>query len=217
MKKFLFLLSLITFSALAQASGVQLSLEKPGNDLKDKASLQRGAILFSNYCMACHSVKYMRFNRIARDLGWSDEEILAKVAYGQNRIVDNVMTRMPAGVDMEVLGTVVPDLSLMARLRGSDYVYSFIRGFEYDEATEEWDNHLLKGTAMPNVLESLRRHATHEEFDQATRDLTNFLEYVGEPVKVDRQELGWKVMLFLFVLFFFTYLLKKEYWRDVKH
>ncbi|WP_024851282.1 cytochrome c1 [Hydrogenovibrio kuenenii] len=217
MKKQLFglLLFLLPYISVAAEHGIQL--EKANINLKDKASLQRGAILFSNYCMACHSLKYMRYNRIARDLGWTDDEIIKKMAYGQAKPVDDVMTRMLPGVAMEVLGTKVPDLSLMARLKGPDYIYTFLKGFEYDEKTKKWDNKVLHGTAMPNILEDVQRQAPKEKYDQDVRDITNFLDYVGEPIKLERQSLGWKVMLFLFIFFIITYLLKKEYWRDIKH
>ncbi|MBD3821980.1 MAG: cytochrome c1 [Thiotrichales bacterium] len=214
-KLFGLLLFVLPFVSVAAVHGVEL--EKAPINLKDKASLQRGAILFSNYCMACHSIKYMRYNRIARDLGWTDDEIVKKMAYGQAKPVDDVMTRMLPGVDMEVLGTHVPDLSLMARLKGPDYIYTFLKGFEYDKKTKTWDNKVLHGTVMPNVLEGVQRYSTKEQFSQDVADITNFLEYVGEPIKLKRESLGWKVMLFLFIFFIITYLLKKEYWRDIKH
>ncbi|QBZ83016.1 Cytochrome c1 [Hydrogenovibrio crunogenus] len=219
MKKILATLTILMTLPLTgfAAGGYSIELEKANNSLEDKDSLQRGAILFSEYCMACHSLKYMRYNRIARDLGWEDEEAVAYMTYNQNKPVDSVMTRMLPGVDKEVLGTNVPDLSLMARLKGTDYIYSFLRGYEIDEKTGEWDNKLLHGTSMPNVLEGMQRHMSAEEYDQATRDIANFLEYVGEPAKLQRHDLGWKVLLFLLVLIVITYLLKKEYWRDVKH
>lgn len=213
----IFILCMLFPLAGFAAGGPALDLEKADNSLEDKDSLKRGAVLFSNYCMACHSVKYLRYNRIARDFGWADEEVVEAMTYGQNRAVDNVTTRMLPGVDEEVLGTKVPDLSLMARLKGSDYIYSFMRGYELDEKTGEWDNRLLHGTVMPHVLEGMQRHMSAEEFKQATRDITNFLEYAGEPAKLQRHDLGWKVILFLLVLILLTYLLKKEYWRDIKH
>lgn len=219
MKKFLSIISvwvLVPLSALA-AGGHGVELDKTNNSLQDQDSLQRGAILFSNYCMACHSVKYMRYNRIAADLGWTNEQVIEKMAYGQKKPVDNVMTRMLPGVSKEVLGTEVPDLSLMARVKGTDYIYTFLRGYEYDEKAQKWDNKLLHGTSMPNVLEGIERHQDAETYERAARDIANFLEYVGEPAKLKRHDLGWKVMLFLLLLIVVTYLLKKEYWRDVKH
>lgn len=210
-------LSLIGWLPQAQAAGgPAIELEKAENNLRDQDSLKRGAILFSNYCMACHSVKYMRYNRIARDIGWTDEEVVAKMAYNQAKVVDDVMTRMLPGVAVDVLGTEPPDLSLMARLKGTDYIYTFLRAYHLDEEGN-WDNTVLKGTSMPNVMESFQRHASEEDYAQAARDIANFLEYAGEPAKLERYDLGWKVIAFLLVLLLMTYLLKREYWRDIKH
>ena len=219
MKKLLTIFSLLLLplvTPVQAAGGYGIELKPAENNLRDQDSLQRGAILFSNYCMACHSVKYMRYNRIARDLGWTDEEVVAKMTYNQNRVVDNVMTRMLDGVAMEVMGTNPPDLSLMSRLKGTDYIYTFLTEYYQDEKGK-WDNHALKGTSMPNVLEGIQRHASPEEYAQAARDISNFLEYAGEPAKLERLDLGWKVIAFLLVLLLLTYLLKKEYWRDIKH
>ncbi|MBN2647416.1 MAG: cytochrome c1 [Thiotrichales bacterium] len=219
MKSWMLLIGLLTLtvSGMTQAAGgPAIELEDAQNNLRDQDSLQRGAVLFSNYCMACHSVKYMRYNRIARDLGWSDEQVLQNMTFNQARAVDHVMTRMQAGVSTEILGTEPPDLSLMARLKGPDYIYTFLRAYQLDE-NGNWDNSVLKGTSMPNVLESFQRHSTPEDYAQAARDITNFLEYVGEPAKLERYDLGWKVILFLLVLLLLTYLLKREYWRDIKH
>lgn len=216
MKKMTYLISffLMSLSWVAMAGQGHLHLEKANNDLRDKASLQRGALLFSEYCLSCHSVKYMRFNRIARDLGWTEKEILEKMAFGQYKFFDDVMQRIPADVEQEVFGTNAPDLSLMARLKGTDYIYNFLLDFYQKEG--KWDNKILPGTVMPNVFEGLKRHEKKEEVEQAARDVANFLEYVGEPAKLKRWDLGWKVLLFLALFFVLTYLLKKEYWLDVK-
>jgi len=219
MKKLLtiFSLLLLPFTASVHAAGgYAIELTPAENNLRDQDSLKRGAILFSNYCMACHSAKYMRYNRIARDIGWTDAEIVEKMTYGQNREVDNVETRMIEGVALEVLGTEPPDLSLMARLKGTDYIYTFLTEYYQDEKGQ-WNNHVLKGTSMPNVLEGIQRHASPEDYAQSARDISNFLEYVGEPAKLQRLDLGWKVVAFLLVLLLLTYLLKREYWRDIKH
>ncbi|MDG6773563.1 cytochrome c1 [Thiomicrorhabdus sp. ZW0627] len=218
MKKLVWIFSFFLALPIAAqaAGGPSIELEPAQNNLRDQDSLKRGAILFSNYCMACHSMKYMRYNRIARDIGWSNEEIVEKMAYNMNKVVDDVKTRMLPGVAMEVLGVEPPDLSLMARLRGTDYIYTFLRGYYQDE-NGKWDNHALAGTSMPNVLEGIQRHASAEDYAQAARDIANFMEYAGEPAKLQRTELGWKVIAFLLVLLVLTYFLKKEYWRDIKH
>ena len=219
MKKFITLFSLLLLSFVAPvqaAGGPAIELDPANNNLRDNDSLQRGAVLFSNYCMACHSAKYIRYNRIARDIGWTDEAVVEKMTHGLNKVVDNVETRMVDGVAMDVLGTVPPDLSLMARLKGTDYIYTFLTKYYQDEKGN-WNNHVLEGTSMPNVLEGIQRHAEPAEFQQAARDISNFLEYVGEPSKLERLDLGWKVIAFLLVLLLLTYLLKREYWRDIKH
>lgn len=213
----LLLLPLLGLQGAAQAAGPKLDLKPAGNDIHDQASLQRGAVLYSNYCMACHSAKYIRYNRIAADLGWTDEEVIAKMTYGQNKPVDLMMTRMENDdVGLEVLGIVPPDLSLMARLKGTDYIYNFLTEYHQDEEGK-WDNKILKGTSMPNVLEGIQRHSSQEDYEQAARDISNFLEYVGEPAKLKRLDLGWKVITFLLVLLLLTWLLKREYWKDIKH
>lgn len=218
MKKLLLMISLSVMAVLPQANaaGPSIELDKAENNLRDQDSLQRGAQLFTNYCMACHSVKYMRYNRIARDIGWTDEEVIAKMSFNQAKPVDDVLTRMLPEVGTEVLGTEPPDLSLMARLKGTDYIYTFLRSYEMDKEGS-WDNSVLKGTSMPHVLEGVQRYSSEEEYDQAARDISNFLEYVGEPAKLQRHDLGWKVIAFLLFLLLLTWLLKKEYWRDIKH
>lgn len=197
------------------AGGYNIELEAANNDVRDLESLQRGAQHFANYCMACHSVSYMRYNRIARDLGWTDEDAVSKMSFGQALPVDYVETRMEPGVSQQVFGTQAPDLSLMARLKGNDYVYTFLRGY-YQEEDGSWNNKVLAGTSMPNVLEGVKRHESAEYYDQVTRDLVNFLDYTAEPYKVQRWDLGWKVIAFLLILLLLTYLLKREYWKDVK-
>jgi len=216
MKKIVYLISffLMSCSWTAMAGQANLSLEKANNDLRDTASLQRGAVLFSEFCLSCHSIKYMRFNRIARDLDWTEAEILKKMAFGQYKFFDEVMQRLPEVSQKAAFGTVAPDLSLMARLKGTDYIYTFLLDFHQKEG--KWDNKLLPGTVMPNVFEGKMRHEKREEIEQAARDVANFLEYVGEPAKLQRWDLGWKVLLFLAFLFVLTYLLKKEYWLDIK-
>jgi ubiquinol-cytochrome c reductase cytochrome c1 subunit len=207
---------MIPFGLAHAAPGYNIQLEKVNNNLRDKESLQRGAMLFSNYCMACHSVELIRYNRIARDIGWTDEQAVEKIAFNQANPVDYVKTRMEPGVSQELFGIEAPDLSLLTRVKGNDYIYTFIRGY-YEEEEGKWNNKVLTGTSMPNVLEGLKRHATDEAYDQATTDIVNFLDYVGEPSKVQRWDLGWKVILFLLVLLVLTYLLKREYWKDIKH
>lgn len=198
-------------------AGPKLDLEDAKNSIHDTESLQRGAVLFANMCMSCHSVKYMRYNRVAKDLGWTDKEVLKNLNKTSFRAVDNMMGGMYDEVAMAAFGTKVPDLSLMARLKGTDYIYSFLRSFELNKEKGKWDNKLLPGTIMPNIMPKPQNTEAMAAYDEKTRDIANFLEYVGEPAKLKRENLGWKVMLFLFIMFFFVYFLKREYWKDIKH
>ncbi|AEG31257.1 cytochrome c1 [Thiomicrospira cyclica] len=197
------------------AGGYNIELEKVHNNVRDTESLQRGAVHFVNYCMACHSANLMRYNRVARDLGWTEDEVVTLLSYDQRLPVDYMKTWMKEGISEQLFGIQAPDLSVMTRAKGNDYIYTFIRGY-YQEEDGTWNNKVLEGTSMPNVLEGVRRHSTEAEFDQFTTDLVNFMDYVGEPTKVQRWDMGWKVIAFLFVLLILTYLLKREYWRDVK-
>lgn len=208
-------LLVLPFQISQAAGGYQIELETIKNDIRDQTSLQRGAEHFANYCMACHSISYIRYNRIARDLGWENEEVVAKMTFDTALPVDMAETRMLPDVSQAVFGTKVPDLSLMARLKGNDYIYNFIRGY-YLEEDGAWNNKMLEGTSMPNVLEAVKRQNSEQEYDQMTYDLVNFLDYVAEPSKIQRWDLGWKVIAFLLVLLLLTYLLKREYWKDIK-
>jgi ubiquinol-cytochrome c reductase cytochrome c1 subunit len=209
-------LFLIFNHVMAVASG-SVHLERANNILSDKTSLQKGAILFATRCMSCHSVKYMRYNRVARDLGWTDEEVLKKLGKVNNKVVDNIIGSMSETVAQAAFGTKIPDLSLISRLKGTDYIFSFLRSFELNTTTGKWDNRVFLGVAMPNIMPKPKDEASLEKYDEDVRNIVNFLEYVGEPAKLKRQHLGWKVMLFLFILFILVYLLKREYWKDIKH
>jgi ubiquinol-cytochrome c reductase cytochrome c1 subunit len=208
------LMAVLTLNVQA-AGGYNIELEKVHNNVRDTESLQRGAVHFVNYCMACHSANLMRYNRVARDLGWTEDEVVSLLSYDQRLPVDYMKTWMKEGISEQLFGIQAPDLSVMTRAKGNDYIYTFIRGY-YQEEDGTWNNKVLEGTSMPNVLEGVRRHSTESEFDQFTTDLVNFMDYVGEPTKVQRWDMGWKVIAFLFVLLILTYLLKREYWRDVK-
>ena len=228
-------------TAIAEEGGI--ALLQSGTDIKNTESLQRGARNFMNYCSGCHSLQYLRYNRMAEDLKIPESELPA-LMFTSEKVFDTVNSAMPK--DSEVwFGKQPPDLSLMARARGTDYIYSFLKGF-YADKTRPWgvNNLYLPSAAMPHVLQTLQglqkpvfknepdAHGSArmvlvgvdamtpgamkpEEYDQFVRDIANFLDYAGEPVKEKRQSMGVYVMLFLLVFFVFAYLLKKEYWKDV--
>ena len=212
----------------------------PGNDITNTASLQRGAGNFMGYCAGCHSIKYVRYSRMGADLKIPEEQLesLVKPGFKKN---DYITTSLAAADGEAWFGKAPPDLSLITRSKGSDYVYRFLKTYYVDEKTVNGTNNLaLPGTAMPHVLSALQgaqslktvKKDGHEHFegfeqlepgqltaaqyDEFVRDTVNFLEYAGEPAKAKRQSLGVWVMLFLLLFTALAYLLKKEYWRDVK-
>ncbi|MBW8311466.1 MAG: cytochrome c1 [Rhizobium sp.] len=229
--------------AIGLAAGAGPKLETSGADLGDKASLQRGAGLFMNYCAGCHALSMHRYSRIASDLGLSPELVEQNLMPAHAKIGGNINTGINAGDGNAWFGKAAPDLSLIARARlgGPDYVYSYIKGFYIDESRPlGWNNTVFPGASMPNVLWDLQgiqrpvydqgadgqSHITRlelsspgrlspEEFDRVARDISAFLQYVAEPAALKRESVGVWVLLFLAFFTFIAYLLKLEYWRDV--
>lgn len=229
----------------AIAAGEDVALLEAGNDIYNTASLQRGARNFANYCLGCHSAKYVRWNRVAADLGIPEGELKA-LQFAGGRPFDTMQAAMSAADAQRWFGNAPPDLSLIARSRGTDYVYTFLMTFYEDPSRPHGVNNLaLPGTAMPHVLASLQglqkpvmQTRTGEDGNPVSvveklepgdagalqpaqyaafvRDTVNFVEYIGEPVQTKRRDLGVWVILFLLVFTGFAYLLKKEYWKDVK-
>ena len=199
------------------ASG-ELYLEHANTDISDTVSLQNGAKLFMNYCSGCHAISFMRYNRVAKDLNLSDSLVVEHLMFAGEKPGETITTAMPKEGAEKWFGVTPPDLSLVARAKGTDWIYSYLRGFYEDESKVFGvNNKVLESASMPDVLWSLKEGKSEAEFDQDVRDITNFLDYVGEPAKLIRTSLGVWVLLFLSVLLVLTYLLKKEYWKDVKY
>ncbi|MBT6757436.1 MAG: cytochrome c1 [Candidatus Jacksonbacteria bacterium] len=205
----------LSFSVLA-AGGAPL--DHANTDINDQKSLQNGASLFMNYCSGCHSIEFMRYNRIGKDLNISDADVEKSLMFNGKKIGDKVTSSMSDAGAVKWFGTTPPDLSLVSRSKGVDWIYTYLRGF-YKDDTRPFgvNNKILVNASMPDVLWELKQNKSAEDFDQDVRDITNFLDYVGEPAKLVRVDLGYKVLGFLFVLFILSYLLKKEYWKDVKY
>jgi ubiquinol-cytochrome c reductase cytochrome c1 subunit len=214
-----------------------------GTNINDTESLQRGARNFMLYCSGCHSLKYLRYNRMAQDLKLSDSEMASSLMLTSLKPFDDISSAMPVDAD-SWFGKRPPDLSLTARAKGVDYIYSFLKGF-YVDKTRAWgvNNMVLPNASMPFVLQSLQglqkpvyKNETidgeakvvltgvepllagslkPEEYDQFVRDIANFLDYASEPIKAKRQSMGIYVIAFLAVFWVLAYLLKKEYWKDV--
>ncbi|MGB1292984.1 MAG: cytochrome c1 [Pseudoalteromonas sp.] len=231
MKKFIVAV-LAMLPMLVIAAGPSLDLDKANNDLTDKASLKRGFEAYINNCLACHELKYQRYNRTFADLGISDADGAANYMHTGEKVGDHITNTMPAKEAAKWFGSTPPDLTLEARFRSPDWIYTYLRSFYVDESRPFGvNNKVFKDVGMPHVLQNLQgvrtidEHGnlseatggsmTTEEYDEFARDLANFLEYTGEPNKLERESMGYWVIGFLFILLFFSYLLKKEYWRDV--
>lgn len=239
MKKLVGIL-LLVLPLLAQAS-VGVGLDEVDVDVSNKASLKRGVQYFATYCLGCHSIKHMRYSRIAEDLGIPEDEAKNELVPVGGSFHGSMTTAMRAkDAERWYAGAKVRDLSLIARSRGPDWLYTYLRGFYLDDARPFGVNNVVfPDVAMPNVLwemqgqqkavfkkegktEVLDRlvlveggQMTPQEFDAAMTDLVNFLVYAGEPAQLQRTRLGKYVILFLIVFLVLAYRLKKEFWKDV--
>lgn len=242
---------LLLSAAEVQAAGARAELMRADVSLGDKASLQRGAKLFVNYCMGCHSAKYVRYEKLQQDIGIPKAVVLSNLAFDPEHKLASTMTNAMSPADGEhYFAAAAPDLSLVARSRGPDWIYSFLHGFYAAPGRPTGvDNLFFKGTAMPHVLwqlQGIQRPVYRTEqgtdlggetvelqvldrletmvpgtmseagYSSAILDLVNFLVYLGEPVRLQRMRVGAWVMLYLLVLAVITWLLKREYWRDVR-
>jgi ubiquinol-cytochrome c reductase cytochrome c1 subunit len=206
----------VSFSVLATGGGIKL--DHANTNINDQKSLQSGAQLFMNYCSGCHSLSFMRYNRIGKDLGFSKADVKKKLMFSGDKIGDPIVASMSAKGAENWFGTTPPDLSLVARSKGTDWIYTYLRSF-YEDKSRPFgvNNKILVNASMPDVLWRLKKNKSEQDYNSDVRDITNFLEYVGEPAKLVRVDLGYKVLGFLFVLLILSYLLKKEYWKDVKY
>ena len=245
MKKLLTTLLLCLLPVFAWAAEEGPHLDSANINPHDQASLQRGARLFVNYCLSCHAASYMRYGRMGHDLGLTDQQVLQNLMFAGEKIGDTMTVAIPPADAKKWFGTTPPDLSVIARARGVDWLYTYLRSFYLDDKRPFGVNNVVfKDVGMPHALWELQgwqkpvyKTETGEdgkpvqvldkleivtpgklnpdEYDDAVRDLVNFLDYMGEPAKLERQSLGVKVLLYLVVFFVVAYLLKKEYWKDV--
>ncbi len=239
---------ILAAAAVLAATGPVLAagggdLDAAGTNVFDRASLQRGAALFVNYCMGCHSLQYQRYQRLAEDLELSEEMVNEFLVKGNSELTDYMKSSMPYEESADWFGKAPPDLTLTARSRGPDWIYTFLRSYYLTD--NGWNNTVLENPAMPHVLwdlQGIQRALTEtetdedgnsrtrittleldsggrlspSEYDRTVRDITAFMEYVAEPVILERERLGVWVLLFLAVFTFLAYLLYVDYWKDVK-
>jgi ubiquinol-cytochrome c reductase cytochrome c1 subunit len=220
-------------------------LEQAKIDPSNVNSLQRGARNFVNYCSGCHSAKYVRYATIGKYLGLSDDQLINNLMFNADKTFETVNVSMRPADAERWFGKLPPDLSLMARAKGADYVYTFLKSFYVDpERPTGVNNIVLPGTSMPHVLWGLQgyQHAEFsehtvdgvstqefegfdplttgsmdaEDFDEFVRDTTNFLAYVAEPIRTDRRKIGLWVIIYLLFFLIIARMLKKQIWKDVK-
>jgi ubiquinol-cytochrome c reductase cytochrome c1 subunit len=230
--------------ALAGAAGVKVALDKAPINPLDQNSLRNGAQLFIQYCLSCHSAQHQRWSRMGKDLGIAETELQGMLV-GTDKVGDPMRVALRTDDAKVWFGTKIPDLTLVARVRGTDWLYTYLRGFYQDEKRPFGvNNRVFADVGMPHVLAGLegvkrpvykdetgkdgklhkvvsgyeyvvRGSLTGEQYDAAVRDLVNFMAYIAEPAKPARQRWGVWVIAFLVLFTGLAYLLKKEYWKDV--
>jgi ubiquinol-cytochrome c reductase cytochrome c1 subunit len=252
MKRLISLLALLpALASLPALPGEEMKLDSAPIDVRDVVSLQAGARTFVNYCLNCHSASMMRYNRL-QDLGLSDAQIKDNLLFAGDKVGDLMTVAMTRKDAKEWFGVPPPDLSVIARSRGADWLYTYLRGFYRDPKTVTgWNNLAFPSVAMPHVLWQLQGERvlkeepvkdsagnpvkdengaprtekrletvvpgalTPLEYDIVARDLVNFLSWMAEPNQVLRKQVGIVVVLVLLVLLVLTWLLYREFWKDV--
>ena len=230
MKKLILILAILPLIALANEEKIGVTAPI---DATNYASLQRGAKTFINNCLNCHGASYMRYNRL-KDIGLTEAQIKDNLLFAGEKVGDTMKVTMNSKDAKKWFGVAPPDLSVEVRARGADWIYAYLRGFYRDSTTTTgWNNTVYPKVAMPHVLyelqgEQVMNHETHKlellkpgklspsEYNNYVGDLTNFMAYMAEPGKQQRQHLGWYALLFLGVLLVLTKKLKNAYWKDIK-
>jgi ubiquinol-cytochrome c reductase cytochrome c1 subunit len=228
-----FVLALLLAPATLFAAETGYRLDRAPHEPNDLVSLQAGAKLYVNYCLGCHGAQYMRYNRLT-EFGLTEEQIKDNLLFTAEKVGETMKIPLEAKAAKQWFGVVPPDLSVVARSRGADWLYTYLRTFYRDPKTVTgWNNAVFENVAMPHALWTLQGERGYDrekrsfteiskgtlsqvEYDMAVRDLVNFLVYVGEPAAGRRKTIGIVVLFVVGALFVFAYLLKKEFWKDVK-
>jgi len=185
-------------------------------DPRDLVSLQSGARTFVNYCFGCHGLQYMRYNRLT-ELGITEPQIRDNLMFSSEKVGDTMKIAMSAKDGKAWFGVPPPDLSVISRSRGADWLYTYLRTFHRDaKTTTGWNNKVFPNAAMPHVLWKVQEEQSAVQYDTTVRDLVNFLVYAGEPSAQSRKSIGIVVLFVLGVLFIFAYMMKKAFWKDVR-
>lgn len=236
------LIQLLMLPLIAVAASKEARLERAPIDPRDAVSIQRGAQVFVNYCLNCHSAESMRYERL-EDLGLTRQQITDNLMFAADKLGDTMTVAMRRSDAKRWFGVAPPDLSVMARARGADWLYAYLRSFYRDESRDSgWNNLVFPNVGMPHVLyelqgEQVRKSSPGPEtdsasgakslvletpgklsaaaYDRLTADLVNYLVYMSEPARETRIRIGYAVLIFLGLLFVPVYLLKKEYWKGI--
>lgn len=232
------LLPVLLAPAMVMASTEGVHLDQAPVNLHDQTSLQRGAKVFVNYCLSCHSAGYMRYNRL-QDIGLTNDQIRDNLMFASEKVGETMTVAMSKADAKKWFGATPPDLTVIARSRGADWLYTYLRSFYRDDSRPTgWNNVVFDKVGMPHVLYELQgeqvlkhegegEHATAKlvlerpgkmtqpEYNAMVGDLVNYLVYMGEPARNTRINLGVAVLIFLGLFFVVAYYLKKEYWKDV--
>ncbi len=231
------LLIALLFAPLTVFASEGVYLDKAPINLNDDASIQRGARIFTNYCLSCHSASYMRYNRM-QDIGLSKDQIKNNLMFASDNVGSRMTISMQPDDSKKWFGVTPPDLSVEARSRTPDWIYTYLRSFYRDDSRPTgWNNTVFDKVGMPNVLWSLQGQQilkkagedgskpefelvspgklSPAEYDATVADLVNYMTWMGEPAKMKRMETGVYVLLFLGLFFVLAFYLKKEFWKDV--
>jgi ubiquinol-cytochrome c reductase cytochrome c1 subunit len=230
MRTLAFILLLAPIAAFAASTA---RLDRSPHEPHDVVSLQAGARTYVNYCLGCHGVQFVRYEGLSA-LGLSEAQIRDNLMFTAEKVAEPIKVPMDPKASKVWFGVAPPDLSVVARVRGPDWLYTYLRTFYRDpKTTTGWNNVVFPNVAMPHALWNLQGERAYDakdhkwseiskgsqsptEYDATVRDLVNFLVYVGEPAAADRKSIGIIVLFVLGLLFIFAYLVKKEFWKDVK-
>lgn len=240
-KKLLFMLLALPVAAMASTA---VHLDTAPVNVKDRESLQRGAAVFVNYCLNCHSANYMRYNRM-QDFGLSEQQIKDNLLFAAEKPGETMKIAMRTKDAKAWFGAAPPDLSVITRSRGADWVYTYLRGFYRDDTRPTgWNNLVFDKVGMPHVMQELQGHLapvwktvkneeghehqvldhlelvkpgkiTQAEYDALVGDLVNYLAWMGEPSQTQRKHVGLAILLFLGLFYVVAYYLKREFWKDL--
>ncbi|SAL73866.1 cytochrome c1 [Caballeronia peredens] len=238
--------TLFALGAVPAHAQEEAVLDRAPDSTDNLASLQRGAQIFVNNCLNCHSANLMRYNRLS-DLGLTEKQIQENLLFSTDKVGNTMSIAMRPDDAKAWFGASPPDLSVEARARGKDWLYTYLRGFYRDPTRPTgWNNRVYENVGMPHVLWTLQgiRDAKFEtetdektgekvkkfvgytqvtpgamssvDYDSAVADLVSYMSWMSEPAQQTRKRLGVWVLLFLALLSFLAWRLNAAYWKDIK-